>query len=132
MNTIKSKRNSGFTIIELMIVLVIVAILLALAYPSYVDYVRRANRGDAQQLLLNWAVNQEIWRANNISYNATDAMKPANDTKYDYSVVAGTNTYTLTADPKGDQAYDKSRGGVACDPLEITESGIKSPPECWE
>ena len=36
------KKRSGFTIIELMIVLVIVALLVALAYPSYVNYVRKA------------------------------------------------------------------------------------------
>ena len=43
MKTQNLKKKQGFTIIELMIVLVIVAILLALAYPSYVDYVRKGN-----------------------------------------------------------------------------------------
>ena len=56
------KQVKGFTIIELMIVILIVAILVALAYPSYINYVRKAKRGEAQQLLLNWSINQEIWR----------------------------------------------------------------------
>ncbi len=56
------KHTNGFTLIELMIVLVIAAIILGLAYPSYVDYVRKSKRGDAQQALMNWSVNQEIWR----------------------------------------------------------------------
>jgi len=60
MKTLDAKGKKGFTIIELMIVLVIVAILLAIAYPSYIKYVRKANRGDAQQLLMNWSINQEI------------------------------------------------------------------------
>ena len=62
------KKRSGFTIIELMIVIGIVALLVALAYPSYAQYVRKARRGEAQQLLLNWSINQEIWRSNNTEY----------------------------------------------------------------
>ena len=68
MKTLQRKRILGFTIIELMIVVMIVAILLAIAYPSYVQYVRKAKRGDAQQLLMNWSINQEIWRSNNTTY----------------------------------------------------------------
>ncbi len=45
MNTFFSKRIKGFTIIELMIVLIIVAILVALAYPSYIQYVRESETG---------------------------------------------------------------------------------------
>ena len=54
------KKRSGFTIIELMIVILIVAVLVALAYPSYIQYVRKAKRGEAQQLLLNRSVEHEI------------------------------------------------------------------------
>ncbi len=77
MKTLRAKRNRGFTIIELMIVLVIVAILLALAYPSYIKYVRKANRGEAQQLLMNWSINQEIWRSNNTSLRNCSATSCA-------------------------------------------------------
>ena len=45
--------KNGFTLIELMVVIGIVAILVALAMPSYSNYVRKANRGEAQQLLMN-------------------------------------------------------------------------------
>ena len=80
MNTFFRKRVKGFTVIELMIVLVIVAILVALAYPSYIQYVRKSKRGEAQQLLLNWAINQEIWRSNNTSYAGTgDLPAPTNE-----------------------------------------------------
>ena len=55
----KHETNSkGFTLIELMIVIAVVAILVALAIPSYAQYIRKANRGEAQQLLMNYANNQ--------------------------------------------------------------------------
>lgn len=46
---------AGFTLIELMFVVAIVAILLALAYPSYVDQVRKARRADATSTLMDRA-----------------------------------------------------------------------------
>lgn len=129
-----NKRNSGFTVIELMIVLGIVAFLVALAYPSYVQYVRKANRGDAQQLLMNWAINQEIWRSSNTTYaDETDLPPPTND---HYTFPNPTNlsatTYTLTATPTGDQLNDEARDGTDCNPLTMNQDGIKTPPVCWE
>ena len=139
MNIKFSKRNKGFTIIELMIVLVIVAILLAIAYPSYVQYVRKANRGDAQQLLMNWAVNQEIWRSNNTSYNeivdpnADGYMIPKmEDRKYSFTVAADATSYTLAATASGDQLKDKARDGTPCGTLTINQNGVKEPAACWE
>ena len=137
MNTKLGKRNKGFTIIELMIVLVIVAILLAIAYPSYVQYVRKANRGDAQQLLMNWAVNQEIWRSNNIEYADQDDIPVPTHDKFTFTVadVTGT-TYTLQARADGDQANDKARDGTFCGKtgslLTINQNGVKEPAACWE
>ena len=61
-------------------VIAIVAILVALALPSYTSYVRKAKRGDAQSLLINWASMQEIWRANNTTYaDETDIAVPTFD-----------------------------------------------------
>ena len=135
MKTTQYKREKGFTLIEVMVVLAIVAILLALAYPSYVDYVRKSNRGDAQQLLMNWSVNQEIWRANNPQY-ATVAQLPA-PTADNYDLTIGNRsgtTYTLTATAKSgnDQNNDEARNGQSCATLTLDQNGAKTPAECWE
>ena len=134
MKTRNLNRKQGFTIIELMIVLVIVAILLGIAYPSYVDYVRKGKRGDAQQTLMNWAVNQEIWRANHATYAGTgDIAAPTGDNyvyRIDGAVTA--TAYTLQAVAQDDQANDKARDGTGCGTLELNQNGQKSPASCWE
>lgn len=58
----------GFTLIELMVVVVIVAIFAAVAIPSYQNYVRRANANQAEQALLNLAAQLERHKARNFSY----------------------------------------------------------------
>jgi type IV pilus assembly protein PilE len=134
MKTLQRKRILGFTIIELMIVLMIVAILLSLAYPSFAQYVRKAKRGEAQQLLLNWSINQEIWRSNNSLYaKVSDLAAPTND-HYILST-DGTPTataYKLQAVGGGDQVNDKARDGTDCHTLTMNQTGIKLPAPCWE
>jgi type IV pilus assembly protein PilE len=130
-------RTRGLTLIELMIVLVVISVLVALAYPSFVDYVRKARRGEAQQLLLNWAINQEIFRSNNTTYAAANNVNlPAPDHDY-YAFTAASisaTTYTLRATASGDQAKDKSRTGAVgeCATLEINQAGTKTPAACWD
>ena len=131
-----SKKSQGGTIIELMIVLVIAAILLSLAYPSYVDYVRKSKRGDAQQALMNWSVNQEIWRSNHPAYASTTDMPAADLENYTMSTT-GTldgNEYTLQAAAKAgnDQNNDEARNGTSCATLTLNSNGVKAPADCWE
>lgn len=141
MNTWNVKKNAGFTVIELMIVLVIVAILVALAYPSYVQYVRKSKRGEAQQLLMNWSINQEIWRSNHTTYASTaDLAVPTND---NYVFITDVNnppdatTYALQAVAQDDQDNDETWDSgtsttIPCSPLTLDQSGLKSPPSCWD
>jgi type IV pilus assembly protein PilE len=147
MKTLQTKRIFGFTLIELMIVVGVVAILLALAYPNYIQYVRKAKRGDAQQLLMNWAINQEIFRSNHTLYgqDSTDPAlgmpAPAHD-YYTFNVESITaTTYELSATATGDQLNDKSKdGAVTCSPLRLNQNGQKcsgavgntGEVRCWE
>jgi len=131
--------------IELMIVLVIVAILVALAYPSYVDYVRKSRRGEAQQLLMNWSINQEIWRSNNSTYaTAAQLAVPTHD-HYTFSLPAAptATTYVLQAKAKaGDDQekdeYKKVDPPINCSTLNINSAGQKysngdtSELICWD
>jgi len=61
-------RKKGFTLIELMIVVGIVAILATLALPSFRDSVRKSRRSDAMNAILNIHLAQERWRANHSTY----------------------------------------------------------------
>ena len=128
-----AKRTRGITLIELMIVLVIVAIMLGLAYPSYVDYVRKSKRGEAQQLLMNWSVNQEIWRSNNPQYATLAQLGAPTHDEYTFTLPARSGTvYTLQAAASGDQANDKAKNGDSCATLTLNQNGAKSPAACWE
>ena len=57
------KKNSGFTLIEVLIVVAILGILMSIAVPAYSEYIRRAHRAAAQQFLLDVAQRQEQYLA---------------------------------------------------------------------
>ncbi len=67
-NTQSPKLQHGFTLIELMIVVAIVAILAAIAMPSYSDYIVKSNRSDAKIALMKYAQMQESYFVQNLSY----------------------------------------------------------------
>lgn len=127
-------RLSGFTLIELMIVVVVVAILAAIALPAYQDMIRKSRRADALSQLLNVQLQQEKWRANNPRYAATAAsVGMANTTYYTFSLSnIGPNTYTITATARstGNQNQD-SQFNTSCASLSINQNNLKTPADCW-
>ena len=99
-------KMRGITLMELMIVVVIVGILAAVAYPNYRDFAARAKRNEAKAALLQIATNQERFYLNNNEY--TDNMQNLGFNVSDnfvtetgsYNIdVAGANatSYTATA-----------------------------------
>ena len=64
----------GFTLIELMVVVAIVGILASVAYPSFMNQVRKSRRSDAVAALSAVQQAQERWRANNSSYATTPSL----------------------------------------------------------
>lgn len=124
-------KHSGFTLIELMIVVVVIGILAAIALPSYQDYARKSRRAELQTELLDAQLLQEKWRANNVKYaiTTTSIGSPASD-YYTIAITAGTNSYTFTATAIGNQTKDKQYG-VNCNSLTLNQSNTKTPAECW-
>ena len=102
----------GFTLIEVMIVIAIVAILTTVAYPSYVDQVRKARRVDATNALMDGSQLLERCFTRVNAYNDESCPDPtgtSGDGYYSISFASDeptATTYTLVATPTGDQAND--------------------------
>lgn len=137
------KQHPGFTLIELMIVVAIVGLLAAIAYPSYMDSVRKGRRAEAITALYQIQLAQEKWRANHDSYTTTlsnlgfsTANIPSSGTAYyqiAVSAASGTGfTATATAQSAGGQNNDTA-GGVSCTPLTINQNGpvLTTQAACW-
>ncbi len=68
MTTGDKKLQCGFTLIELMVVIAIVAVLVTVAYPSYTDYITRSKRATAKSFLVRLADQQEHFFLDNKRY----------------------------------------------------------------
>lgn len=124
-------KSYGFTLLELMIVVVVIGILAAIALPSYQDYARKSRRAEIQTEMLDAQLLQEKWRANNVKYaiTTTSIGSPASD-YYTVSITATTNTYLLSAAAAGSQTKDK-QNGVGCSTLTVNQNNEKTPEVCW-
>jgi type IV pilus assembly protein PilE len=152
-----ARAARGFTLIELVVTMLIIAILAAIAIPSYSSYVRKGRRTDAKSALLDMASLEERYYSVNNVYTNSPANLGYSGTSFPtggltvgsgyYTVTmptaptAATNTtpasYSLEADPTGDQTKD-----TQCAKFTLTSQGVQGsntsagtantePGTCW-
>jgi len=127
-----SRRRNGFTLIEVMITVVIIAILASIAIPSYQRYVIRAKRSAAQAQMMEIANRQQQFLLANRSYadkttlTASGYALPADvAANYDYTITVTTEIpgFVLTFTPSGTQQSDGN--------LTLDNQGAKTPADKW-
>jgi len=128
----KRRSEEGFTLIELMIVVAIVGILSAIAYPNYTQYVIRSARADAKASALQ-AVQclERTFTLNNV-YVAATCANGFNTAKHTVTTVVGGagRTFLVTAAPTSPYS-DPTCGSVSIDQLGARTSTIGTVDECW-
>lgn len=126
----------GFTLIEAMIVVAMLGILAAIAYPSYLNYLAKGKRADARASLMEAAQFMERYYTTQSTYvmpslppRLSSSPAGAPSPNYSLSVAATAGAYTLTATPLF---------GDPCGTLVLTQAGARSrsgtglsDAECW-
>jgi type IV pilus assembly protein PilE len=128
------RQMSGFTLIEVMVVTVIIAILATIAVPSYQAYVRRSNRAAAESLLMDMATRQQQRFLDVRGYSPSVAdlgiavpAEVSNHYAVEIRPIAGPPPgYRIVATPTGSQAQDSK-----CSPVSIDQAGARLPAGCW-
>lgn len=100
-------KTNGFTLIELMVTVAIIAILASVALPSYNSYVARGKIAEATSELSQWRNVAERYYQDNRNYtDLCDDTAPAGAKYFTYSCVSTAETYTLTATGIANQGMD--------------------------
>ncbi|MFV0511946.1 MAG: type IV pilin protein [Shewanella algae] len=117
----KNKLTAGFTLIELMIVVAIVAILGAIALPSYQEYIRRGHRAEARAGLFAAAqwLERNSTATGNYPTTLPGNLQTVDSNGYSINFSAGntTSSYTLIATRQNSQTHDR------CGNFTLTNAG---------
>lgn len=141
-------KQSGFTLIEIMIVIAIVGIVTAIAFPSYRDYTQRAGRADGQAKLMEVMQAQERFYSQNQTYTtnlgagglgygvAANAAVASDERRYNITAAACAGAIArcvaLTADAVGQQVSDTQCGDLTLDSRGTKgEGGTLTVQDCW-
>lgn len=132
----KRKNLSGFSLVELLIVIAIIGIIAGIAVPAYQEQIRHTRRAAAGVCMLELSQWMERFYTTNMSYAA--AVLPgtacqndlANFYAFAFNAAPTATTYSIDAVPAGPQVAD------VCGTLNIDQAGTKTPnptarPECW-
>ena len=142
------KKQRGFTLIELMVVVAVVAILAGIAINSYRNQIRKSKRAEAKQVLADYAMRQEKWRSTHATYGTLaeiNGVSPMTSGNYTVTVTypsSGTcaggaakgsgNSFIITATKAGSQADDTGCATLVftndCGTITKTSTGGDT---CW-
>jgi type IV pilus assembly protein PilE len=131
------KEPQGFTLIELMIVVAIVAILAAVAVPSYQAYVESGRRAEGKAFALDIASRQERFWTQNSTYADTltgtcgtclNMPAATSENGYYSGATTGGNTFTITVTPT---PADSKCGALTLTNTGVRGSGSGTAAECW-
>lgn len=132
------QNNRGFTLIELMITVVVLAILVATAVALYTPQLRQGRRADGINSLLSISMAEERYRSTNTTYGTLaqvwGGVTASTGGYYTLGISnVSATSYTLTATATGDQAND-TEGSTSCASLQLLMSNgtvTRSPSICW-
>ena len=139
--TLHRNKERGFTLIELMIAVAIIAVLAGIAYPSYVNYVTNTRRAAAAACLTEMSQFMERYYTTNMSYVGAAAARQESSCEqelelfYDFDVVGDptASAFSITATPKGIQEdRDTKCGTLGLNQVGAkTETGSGTPADGW-
>ncbi|MBP0048867.1 prepilin-type N-terminal cleavage/methylation domain-containing protein [Marinobacterium sp. AK62] len=122
-----TRRAGGFTLIEVMVVVVIIGILASIALPAYQDYVRDSKRAEAKAALSLVAQRMERCFTESNTYVGCYGGATVNSDSGNWvvSITESAASYQLEADTSAQHSDGE------CDPMTLTNTGATSPAACW-